>query len=343
MAKTSQIPEVSLELWQRLYTLAGQVWDLAPWTWMKENNIFGVRQADGRTDFVSVMGYLGEYHSVAIYLGEPAFFQILDFMGCKNREMMADRMFATLQIHLSFEPRSTLDKQDLAIIKQLGLKYRGKFWPQFRSIQPGYFHWFLTEAEAQSLAVALEQLLAMAPRIKQDPRLLPKQDLHYLVRCQKPGTPEWSDEIRQLMPPAKVFHPSTMPPEFAKAMATLPQGDIFEVDRFGLFSRVGKPGERPQRTHCLMLVDAESENIAGVELLGVEGGMEEFQDRFPEYVLTRFLKSGVRPREIRVADPDFASLLAGPCRTLDIKVTLVKDLPTLYPAKHGLLNHMRQC
>lgn len=342
MAKSSQIPEVPLELWQRLYTLADQILELAPWTWMNEEQIFGVRQTDGRTDFVGVMGQLGEYHSVAIYLGEPAFFQFLDMVCDENPELTADRLFAIPQVHLSFEPRSTLDKQDLAIIKRLGLKYRGQFWPQFRSIQPGYFHWFLTEAEAQAMAVALEQLLAMAPRIKQNPRLLPKQELHYLVCCQKPETSEWGEEIGRLTPPVKKFTPCTMPLEFAQAMTSLPRGGIFEVDRFGVFSPVGKPGERPRRMYCLMLVDVKSGKVAGAEVMGMEHGLAEFQEQLPEQVLTRFMKSGIYPREIRVADADFVSLLAESCCILDIKLTLVKDLPDLYPAKHGLLEHMRQ-
>jgi hypothetical protein len=53
-----------------LCELALRVKELAPWQWMEETDIFGIEDPDtGELGFISVMGYLGEYESVAVYRG----------------------------------------------------------------------------------------------------------------------------------------------------------------------------------------------------------------------------------------------------------------------------------
>ncbi len=53
------IPSPSLEQWQELYSLMGQVKELAPWDCMYEDDVFGVEMPhNGELGFVSVMGSL---------------------------------------------------------------------------------------------------------------------------------------------------------------------------------------------------------------------------------------------------------------------------------------------
>jgi len=60
----------TLEEWRRLYQATMRVKELAPWDWMTETDIFGVRDPEiHETGFVSVMGMRGEHFSLAVYLG----------------------------------------------------------------------------------------------------------------------------------------------------------------------------------------------------------------------------------------------------------------------------------
>ena len=44
-----------------------------------------------------------------------------------------------MAIMLSFEDRDALQEEDLAVIRGLGLSFRGRqAWPLFRSYRPGY-------------------------------------------------------------------------------------------------------------------------------------------------------------------------------------------------------------
>ena len=52
------------------------------------------------------------------------------------------------QLQASFEDREQLDKRDREVIKELGLKFRGRnAWPMFRSYRPSLFPWFLESGE----------------------------------------------------------------------------------------------------------------------------------------------------------------------------------------------------
>ena len=48
------------------------------------------------------------------------------------------------------------EREDLGIIKRLGLKFRGEnAWPKFRSYRPGFAPWFLEKSETTTLNAAL--------------------------------------------------------------------------------------------------------------------------------------------------------------------------------------------
>ena len=51
--------------WSRLYQAAIRIKEMAPWEWMSEMDIFGVRNPEtDETGYVSIMGALGEHYAV---------------------------------------------------------------------------------------------------------------------------------------------------------------------------------------------------------------------------------------------------------------------------------------
>lgn len=94
--------------WRRLYAVAGQAKALAPWEWMLEDDIFGVRNPEtGELGFVSIMGNLGEHLAVAVYLGAEALYRFWEIQ--EAGEMIAPQfMFETAQLQASFEDREHL-------------------------------------------------------------------------------------------------------------------------------------------------------------------------------------------------------------------------------------------
>lgn len=53
----------------RLCKAAASLRQLKPWSWMAEDQLVLVRDAAGQTHSVSVMGAVGDFEAVAVYLG----------------------------------------------------------------------------------------------------------------------------------------------------------------------------------------------------------------------------------------------------------------------------------
>jgi hypothetical protein len=97
----------------------------------------------GDLGLVSVTGALGEHYGVSLYLGSEG---IHGFLDLQTMGPFADPndLIQIPQLHASFEDRGELDKRDREVIKDLGLKFRGRnAWPMFRSYRPSFFPWFL--------------------------------------------------------------------------------------------------------------------------------------------------------------------------------------------------------
>ena len=173
MASTRSI----LPTWRHLHDAASRLKTLAPWEWMTESDVFGVEHPEtGDLGFVSVMGMLGEHHAVTVYLGPEALAQ---FWALQQAGPSADpeRVLEIPQLQASFEDRDMLQKQDQALIKQLGLKFRGRqAWPLFRSFRPGFVPWFLEPGEVQFLSSILDQVSEVAERLQDNAALLPAPD-----------------------------------------------------------------------------------------------------------------------------------------------------------------------
>jgi hypothetical protein len=151
-------PRPSPDEWQKLYQAAIHLKEIAPWEWMTETDIFGVQDPETEEiGFVSIMGMLGEHLALALYLGAEGLYGFWGFQQVAD-SAPAEALLEIPHLQASFEDRGELTKKDRDLIKELGLKFRGRqAWPMFRCYRPGYLPWYLEAPEARSLTYALEQ------------------------------------------------------------------------------------------------------------------------------------------------------------------------------------------
>src|SRR5262245_5827031 len=149
-----RVVEPTLEEWRALYREAIAFRDLEPWEWMWDSDVFGVQDPESsEIGYCCVMGQLGEHFALGVYRGSRGLAGHWEMrLQAREPEAGEDPMEILLLqdcLMASFEDRKLLTPEDLGVIKQLGLKFRGpNAWPQFRSYRPGYEPWYLTGEEA---------------------------------------------------------------------------------------------------------------------------------------------------------------------------------------------------
>jgi hypothetical protein len=309
---------------------------------MEETDVFGVRDAENNeVVFVSVMGLLGEYHAVALYLGSKSISQFWQLQNEPVAQMVADQLCDIRQIHAVFGKKSELMPEEKSVVRELGLAFKGAHaWPYFRSYRPGYLPWLIDAAEARLLLLALEQILEVAPRVKEDRRLVARKPdaCTYLIRVpeQNGAGRVWRDERWECPPPAITFD-LKIPKDLMDAVRGLPAGDqTFELDVAPSHMPVREKDERPQMPYLMLTVDSDSFFILGMELLMVKTSVEEMWTQVPAKFLETIGRNGIRPKTVAIGRPWVMLVMQAVCKELGIALEFDQELRAVAEARQGL-------
>jgi len=345
-------PQPTPEEWRRLFAAAQAFKDAAPWEWMQEEAIFGVRDPEsGELGFCSITGTLGEHLALIVYQGEKGLGRYciaLAAMQAATGDLQAQEagylLLETPQLQASFEDRNTLSSLERRVIKDLGLHFRGhQAWPWFRAFMPGRVPWFITAPQARFLTVMLEQSLIMAQAL-QEPDALPldwievlplPEELDLQVRTQEKGV--WL--LRQ-----ETVKPRYLQVQFennAESLATwrrkLPLQNVrMQVHLSPMLSGVLEGDPPPYLPYSLLAVEEEDGMIMGHALLLAQPNLAEMFEKLPDRLLEIFQQLKFRPQEVQVASSRLYDLLALYLGQLGIALTFHTELPALEEALAAL-------
>lgn len=165
VASKGRTEEVERDVWKTLFDRALAYRDLAPWTWMDDDHIFAVMAPDGESLYCTVIGALGQEYGLVIYIGEEGYMCLQDILSGTLHPK--DAVFQERALLVSLAPRNHLERDDKALLRKHHIPVSGKqLLPMFRSFVPGYYPWFLSEEEAAWAAMALEQAVVVAERLR---------------------------------------------------------------------------------------------------------------------------------------------------------------------------------
>ncbi len=315
--------------------------ELAPWEWMEETDLFGVRDPEtGEVYYVSVMGSMGEHLAVAAYPGAKG----LSGFRSMHQEMAGPDPQALLmipQLQASFEDRDVLTDRDRRVIKELGLKFRGRqSWPQFRSWRPAHVPWYLEDWEARVLATVLEQTLDVAPRFGDSPDLLLPPSDTYLVRTAREvnGARLWEDRREAAPPPQRVTVEIRFDNEVMDRLRRLPHSNaVVEIGVTMLPAPVQDGGERPYFPFSVLLVDAKSGYILATEMLTPQPSMTAMWGRLAVAVAGKLAAYPRLPGKLKVGNALLHGLLQPLCDELGLPVEQARRLRALQEAQTSML------
>jgi len=196
--------------WKALYQAAEEFKKVAPWQWLWDADLICVKNPeDGITGYCSIMGRGGEHLALGVYLGDNGIRGFYDML--EGAENIPGHEIVHLQdcIICSFDDREFVEKDDMKIIKELGLKYRGKNeWPVFRRFEPGYYPWYISSEECRFLTVALQQALIIAIGIKKGTVVIDAENGVTVMRSINKDTEEWESSNMELFVPAVSIAPT---------------------------------------------------------------------------------------------------------------------------------------
>jgi hypothetical protein len=333
-----------LPVWKNLYDAAIAFRETACWEWMSDSDIFGVQNPEsGEVGYCCVLGQLGEVFGLAAYLGSAGLEQYRKVQSGKVDARSPEFAYSQNCLTVWFGDRNDLDQGDLKVVKELGLKFRGSnAWPQFRSLQPGYLPWHLTEGEATYLALSMKQAQEVALCLEKDPNWLsgPGKD-HYLVRVpvDRDGGRAWESRWLKPAPIAKPEVRSYPLDEvrlrrIRNAAAT--RRGIWEVDSFYMPTPVAEEG-RPYFPYSILAADHQSGLILGSAL----AEPSDWEAKFSPAILDCIENNSVLPSALWVRKEELRDLLEPLASRLDIEVRLMKKLPEIDRARRAMVQYFK--
>jgi hypothetical protein len=362
------IPRCSLSIWKNLYDAADAFREIGCWEWMSDSDLFGVQNPEsGEIGYCCVLGELGEVYGLVVYLGSLGLEQHHKIQSGKLHAGSPDFAGSQSCLTVWFGGRGDLDNTDLKIVKDLGLKFRGSdTWPQFRSMQPGYTPWYLSESEAKFLTLCLEQARQVAVDFEKNPELLesPGKNL-YLVRVRiektaahSPG-PSLSSNQPMLFPESTESQSHdwnsqwlSSTPRVKAVVKAFPLDEIrlqrikktsqehsgaWEIDAFFTAQPAAGDG-RPFFPYAFLCADQDSGFIFSTVVAEPSG----WETEFPKAFLESIEKHRLFPHTLSFRKEELRDLFAPLATYLGIKVEFTKTLSAVDRAKRELLKFMKR-
>jgi tetratricopeptide (TPR) repeat protein len=336
VVEDEEYTEPSNEEWSALYQAAISFKEQAPWRWMDDTDIFAVENpTDGETGYCVVMGSGGREFGLAVFVGEEGFehYRRLESGEVEPESFEAASMLRSMSV--TYGSRGDLEKEDLASIRSLGLRFRGKnAWPLPRSQRPGWVPWFLNQEEARFLTVVLEQAQDLSARVRDEELELQNEEDEDLILTWYCREATWREEWRK----PRMWEPEITVPEppdpqrlsELRQLAGKPSG-TWEMDVFPLPVPVPAESGRLYFPHLALVVDRSSGMVLSVDVLGPAPRPVVKQ----ELVVRLLERAHHIPRNLRVATEDMRRIIEPLARMLGMSVR-VGVLPVLEEAKHGL-------
>lgn len=336
-----KVPKVSLDAWGPLYDAALALRNLAPWRFLYDDQLFGVKDpATGQTGYCCVLGSLGEVFALCVYRGSEGLelYQSIQsgIIGPGDDEIIAGQN----AILAEFADRPDLEKADLSIIKSLNLRIRGrKQYPRFRSYLPGYSQWFLNEAEVRFLTLALKAACLFAGDYLENQTILHSDhNDHYLTYIPQRGVDGTNSFGREWLKPEPAHSPA--PGRFPcneirlhkiKQMKLNPD-TAWEADGF-LMPGILQDRERPYFARILAVAHHHSGFMLFTNLAPYA------DDPYPplaEAILSAIETHKLLPSEIKLAGTHACEAVQPIAKSLGFKTTLSKNLKSVKRFKTGL-------
>jgi hypothetical protein len=232
-------------------------------------------------------------------------------------------------------------KEDLARLNAAGFKPTGKGakWPQFRSAEPGWHPWHVTQTEAEQLLVDLPRLTAFSKMFEEHPGLydgratveIPFLPAKLPERALTPDDLEWRPVVLAPEPQPEPFRPAPEQMERLRALKRL--SAIFEFDSIILPGASFLENGRPCFGRVSLLVETQRGLVVGMEM---HGGPMQMAEAAGRALVKGLLTAGGLPQKLMICGMQLLPALEPLCDALKIRMEPASSLPALDEAVESI-------
>lgn len=329
--------EVPVPVPDELYDAAFRFRKLKPWNKLYDDDIFAVRLSSGEIGYCCVIGNLGEYRALSLYIGNSGFLSYYKATS-PDRDLTGQERFEKIMsqdcLQCCFANKGELNAADLASVKDYAernnITFRGaNSYPYIMRAKPLCIPWFITdESEFSLLKEALEAAIYVSGQLKgKKPEQIgfAEEDA---MPCLTPNGEGFDWEIIKI--PELTLEPLPAPAiddETAKKLNELKKVNKWECRLLHMQKPVqNDPEETPFFPATLLSVECRNEHIVSSEMMkdynaNAGGILSTFADALIEY--------GRVPKTVTVADERTEYLLRDMCEKCSIALKRVSRLDML--------------
>jgi hypothetical protein len=312
--------KATLEEWKELYEVTVKIKELNPWKYFWDVDIITLILPENEEPvYCSVMGRGGEFYGIGFYFGFDAldnFYKIIETTDMPPEQIQ--RFQEDNVIICYFGDREELFKEELQIVKALGLKFRGRNnWIYFRSFKKGYAPYILNKEEVLKQTAIMRHLLQALKNYIEEDIVVNFEEGETLVHKYDEQKNEWVTLAAPLLLPQRKYLIPILKDELLlsrMAKQTTTSAEI-EVDIAYLNTIIrDKEYDRPIAGRICILADSKSGMIIDQHILSPEDN--EVQYIF-DMVIPYILNMG-KPKKIFVRDEYLFHLLVDLCERTKI-------------------------
>ncbi|HAX92359.1 MAG TPA: hypothetical protein DCY25_00180 [Bacteroidales bacterium] len=331
----------NIEKWRAIHRAAAELYKLAPWKYMEETDVFGVKTAaSGKTYFISIMGSAGQVFAFSAYEGSRALESFWE-MQC-NEEVEPQSILVIPHMMLSFKNLKDIDKIQKEILKETDLfSTAHKKLPVLTQVIPGLVPALPRETYLDDMVEIIPQVVDVCSRASVNiSLLLPEEndDETYLIRepGKEKGKTVWRDKYRKAVQEPATYI-STIREEDIEPLRFLRRTQsVYQADYRIMPAPVREKGNPDYFPFTVLLTDKKSGIILGYKLVPPLPDYHSMVENMPLIIVELIKSLKVRPLRIEVRDLILFELLKPAMVRCEINIIRKPDLVSIDEAFEGL-------
>lgn len=322
--KTPAVDVASSEVaaWTALHQRADEFRELAPWSWMGDSEVFGVRLADDEiAHWCCILGASSELFGLAVYSGDAGYETQRQIQN--DEDDAEEALYGSDGFLVVFRAREELSPLEIARVKAAKVRFKGpNAWPQFERTRYGRLPRTIDLEHVARLTALIERVLLVVSARRATPDLLAVDSGGALAVWSVAG-----EIVREApKPPPPPSFPAVDEVAVERLRRTVKRSPaVCEYDVYPTEARVddGAGGVFIPAVHAL--VDAES----GVAHCCDLEPPERRHAMAVKRLLAAFESSGSIPAQVRVSRAWVRAAIKPTLDALEVRVAFGDELPAL--------------